>query len=312
MYIKILGGLKNKFRGIVYTDDDKEYAHISYSKDNKTIELNDNDDRLSSVISGCPGKYYFYYNDDIIAAYVQKKYGAMEIFDLNDNLIWVLSRDSYSRRLKWCYRQGYSLSESHKYAAWGDIIYSGKCAISSIIPWNHWILQDDGRYPLMSKNDEINLLKLPKFEQFAIIVLCSRYLCCINTGISSFCSVSARDLVNVDSYTVNANGVCLNPDCFAPRKAEKFMLNYPLATVAFFVISILHAMIFFSWSFTSELNLIKKTTLFLFTYIFANGIPLGWIMLMKFGDKFLDPDSKYFLITIDCNIKKMKYHKACE
>ncbi len=311
MYITLSDKLsKNRFSGVIYTNDGKEFARISYCAESGTIEVKDKKDKFSTVVSGCPGKYSFYYNDEIFAHYIQKEYGEVDMLDPEGHLMWVLARDSYSRRLKWCYRQGYSLSAAHKYAAWGDIIYSAKCAITSIIPWNHWILQHDGRYPLLSGEDENNLLKLPKGEQFAIIVLCARYLCCIDTGTSALSSVPAGDLQNVASYTVYANNLCISPDVFSRRKAEKFILGAPAATTALYIISVLHAVVFFYWDFSDDLSLIKKFLLFIITYILVNGIPLGWLLLMKLGDRFLEP--KHFFKTIEDNIEKMKYQKKSE
>lgn len=57
MYITLSGNFsKHRFSGIIHTNDGKEFARISYCADNRMLEVKDKTDKLTSVVSGCPGR----------------------------------------------------------------------------------------------------------------------------------------------------------------------------------------------------------------------------------------------------------------
>ena len=214
------------------------------------------------------------------------------MLDANGHPMLLLLRDSSRRRTTWAYRQGLSASQSHAYALWGDLLITRGSIYSSIMRRHHWLIPPtDGLYPLLSGVDEKILLARPTEEQLMVIALAARYLCFMPAYNGA--TLNDSDLQNIKSYAIDEQtGLpSVDPDIFPPRPHEKFFLEAPVAKCAFVVITIIYFIALLLWDFPEGYPLSRKIPGAAIMFFLVNGIPLGWIVLMKTGNSLVNSES---------------------
>ena len=156
---------------------------------------------------------------------------------------------------------------------------------------HHWLIPTiSGHYPLLSEEDEKTCLAMPKEEQFLSIALAARYLCFMPAYNGA--TLNDSDLQNIKSYAIDEQtGLpCVDPDIFPPRPHEKFFLEAPVAKCAFVVITIIYFIALLLWDFPENYPLSRKILSAAIMFFLVNGIPLGWIVLMKTGNSLVNSE----------------------
>ena len=294
MHLEIIGTYRSEhWRGNIIATSGQRYGLAAYDEATDTLTVSTDSESL--VFGGIGATEYqgeILFNQQILGTYKAKKSGELEVLDANGHPMLLLLRDSSRRRTTWAYRQGLSASQSHAYALWGDLLITRGSIYSSIMRRHHWLIPTiSGHYPLLSEEDEKTCLAMPKEEQFLSIALAARYLCFMPAYNGA--TLNDSDLQNIKSYAIDEQtGLpCVDPDIFPPRPHEKFFLEAPVAKCAFVLMTIIYFIALLLWDFPEGYPLSRKIPGAAIMFFLVNGIPLGWIVLMKTGNSLVNSES---------------------
>lgn len=294
MLLEIIGTYRSEhWRGNIIATSGQRYGLAAYDEATDTLTVSTSSDTLAFGGMGATehqGELLF--NQQVLGTYKAQESGELEVVDASGHPMLLLLRDSSRRRTTWAYRQGLSASQSHAYALWGDLLITRGSIYSSIMRRHHWLIPPtDGLYPLLSGVDEKVLLARPTEEQLMVIALAARYLCFMPAYNGA--TLNDSDLQNIKSYAIDEQtGLpSVDPDIFPPRPHEKFFLEAPVAKCAFVVITIIYFIALLLWDFPEGYPLSRKIPGAAIMFFLVNGIPLGWIVLMKTGNSLVNSES---------------------
>ena len=294
MHLEIIGTYRSKhWRGNIIATSGQRYGLAAYDEATDTLTVSTSSDTLAfGGIGATEHQGEVLFNQQVLGTYKAQESGELEVLDASGHPMLLLLRDSSRRRTTWAYRQGLSASQSHAYALWGDLLITRGSIYSSIMRRHHWLIPPtDGLYPLLSGVDEKLLLARPTEEQLMVIALAARYLCFI-PGFNA-ANLDDSDLQDIQSYVVDEQtGLpCVDPDIFPPRPHEKFFLEAPVAKCAFVFMTIIYFIALLLWDFPEGYPLSRKIPGAAIMFFLVNGIPLGWIVLMKTGNSLVNSES---------------------
>lgn len=281
MYLEIEGGYRRKhWLGRIISSVGEELGQLAFELEGGRLALNVGSDELViNAFNAVETHGSIWLNTQPYATYAVQKTGEIEVKDVDGVAVLVLLKDSFRRRRKWACRQGFTLAQADRYAAWGDLLISRHGIISSIVDFCSWVVPVcSGRYPLLSAEDEKNVQCMPRSEQLLIIALSARYLC-IRPHFQS--TTSDNDLVNVASFVRDENtGVFnINPDVFPARPEEKYKFNSPWAIGSIAIISTIYFIVLLFWDFPDEFSCRTHIVAPVLMYFLANGVPLAWLLI---------------------------------
>lgn len=281
MYLEIEGGYRRKhWRGRIISSAGAELGQLAFELAGGRLALTAGSDELViKAFNAAETHGAICLNSQPYAGYTVQKTGEIEVTDSDGVTVLVLLKDSFGRRRKWAYRQGGTLSQAEKYAAWGDLLISRHGIITSIVDFCHWIVPEcSGRYPLLSAEDEKIVQRMPRSEQLLIIALAARYLC-IQPHFQS--TTSDNDLVNVASFVRDekTGAFNINPDVFPARPEEKYIFNYPWAIGSIVIISIMYFIVLLFWDFPAEFTFRTHIAGPVIMFFLVNGVPLAWLLI---------------------------------
>lgn len=294
MLLEIIGTYRSEhWRGNIIATSGQRYGLAAYDEATDTLTVSTSSDTLAFGGMGATehqGELLF--NQQVLGTYKAQESGELEVVDASGHPMLLLLRDSSRRRTTWAYRQGLSASQSHAYALWGDLLITRGSIYSSIMRRHHWLIPPtDGLYPLLSGVDEKVLLARPTEEQLMVIALAARYLCFMPAYNGA--TLNDSDLQNIKSYAIDEQtGLpSVDPDIFPPRPHEKFFLEAPVAKCAFVLMTVIYFIALLLWDFPEGYPLSRKIPGAAIMFFLVNGIPLGWIVLMKTGNSLVNSES---------------------
>lgn len=281
------------WHGVITSSDSEVFGYASFKESSRQLKITCGSEELIVDNYGAFDSHsLIYYKGLQYGVFLRNQKGEIKVVDSSKKNIMLFTNDSFKRRKKWAYRQGFSLSQSNKYAEWGGILITRDIIISSIVAYGNWILPIcEGCYPLFSKQDEQNVFTLDVFEQLIIIAVACHYL-----KVLPFYqpTISEEDLLDVKSFIKDEEtGVLsINPSILPPRNAESFLLKYPYEISAIIVISIIYLFILCFWNFPETFTIRSYIIEPVMTFLLMNGIPgmsiFLQIVIVPYGDSEKD------------------------
>lgn len=280
---------EKNWKGTIFTAQAEVFGHASFDYNTKRFKVTRGKDELIIDKYGAhETQGQLYYNGESCGKINIDAMGEIMITDTSNKTILLFTRDSFRRRKKWAYRQGFSLSQANMYAAWGGLLISQHSIVSSIVSYGNWILPTyEDRYPLLSKTDEANIASVAAFEQLLISAVACHYL-----NIKPFHqpTVPDTDLLEVPTFVKNEEKgiLSINPDAFPSRKAEKFILNYPWETCSIIALSTIYFIVLLFWDFPETFTFRTHIVAPVMTFLLMNGIPGSILLIQLLTEPYFD------------------------
>lgn len=211
--------------------DNKKIAHLDFSKTKSGCHLNVKFNTYTVLVETLVGDFItgsgnIYLDDILIAKYLSKGIGNVVIsFPVNSQKI-TLQRDSYERRLKWAFRQSFSLRESIKYAKDTPFIIKGDGFILASLQNPTYVCD---KINLLNDRDKNITSNLTLETQIALLYILLRPFCGLAkpaTVIHYFIKKSSH-FPNVPSFTETENNgiklLSINPNDIKNYKRNIFL-----------------------------------------------------------------------------------------